>query len=203
MDIKKIINIKILNFIRRNKMSKTQLQTTEDQYLVQYEKNNFSLKDIGLNEVASEIFQAYSLAKKSNDKERIDQYKNDFFQLACIDNDMLRVKLNGEENSWSNDYNFSLQRHGLELSDPRIEEVVNKKFLKFKDNVDIKYPQKIKKYKGKIPFNVYKKMDKINESFKDKNIEYYVADVKRDPDPLFLVQLDGKKEQTFVLGVWE
>ena len=112
-------------------MSKQLQVKTEDKYLMEYENNKFQLKDVGLNEVASEIFQAYSLAKKGKDKERIEQYKNDFFQLACIDNDMLRVKLEGDENSWDNDYNFSLKRYGLELSDSRIEEIVNKKFLKF------------------------------------------------------------------------
>lgn len=173
----------------------------QDQCLEQYQENSL-FKDVGLNEIASEIFEAYSLSKNIGDKERQLQYKDDFFQLACLDNDMLRVKLNASE-SWRGDYNFSVQRHGLELSDPRIEECVEKKFLKFDDGVDVEYPEKIKKYKGKIPFNIYKKMNDINNKFNENNIEYFVADVKDDPDPLFLVQIDKKKEYTFVLGVWE
>ena len=88
-----------------------------------------------------------------------------------------------------------------ELND-RINKFLEKRKLPVDFSINIDEPKLLNKYSGTIPGNVYNRINKVVDLFKDKKMEFYVADVTRDPDPILFVQVDGKKEYTFVVGYW-
>jgi hypothetical protein len=157
-------------------------------------KDDVKLKNPTLASWQKQFLSTYKIAKKINDKIRIKQFKDDNFQLYCIDNGLLRVKVEK-----GNSCPAIIKRHGL-------NNVVLDKVLpdiKLSSDIRINKPIELMKYKDDIPIKVYKNIEKIENKFSNHNIEYFVADVYREPDPFLMFQLDNKKEYTFVFGQWE
>jgi len=84
--------------------------------------------------------------------------------------------------------------------------------IKYKDkHLDVDEPVKLENYENEIPDNVldrihqFENADIVKDSklLEDFQLNYYVADVVDDPDPVLFVQLGGMRELTFFIGGWD
>jgi len=84
--------------------------------------------------------------------------------------------------------------------------------IKYKNkHLDVRKPVRLENYENEIPDNVldriyrFENADIVKDSklLEDFQLNYYVADVVDDPDPILFVQLGGMKELTFFVGAWE
>lgn len=153
---------------------------------------NTQLSNPFLRELQIETIKNFNSAKRHGDSKRMEKYKQDHFQIYCIDKGMLNVKVKQEYGGWK------LERNGLNGKDlSRVDGFE----LNDIENMLIKYPKALDKYEKNIPDNVYSKIDQIDKKFEGHEINYYVADL-HSPDPILIVQIDKKKEYTFAVGIW-
>ena len=153
-----------------------------------------------LNSLFVKAVKNYELAKNMNDEKRVVQFKNDALQCIFLNKNLLRCKVVLSKSAWGTS-EWTIERLGC-LKDKRIDKLVKSKGLPESDNYSIPQPQKLADYSDTIPGSVYKKIDKINKVFEDKNKNFFIADVDNDPDPILFVQIDKNKDYTFAVGFW-
>ena len=154
-----------------------------------------------LNGLFMEAVENYEIAKKAGDTKRLTQFRNDAFQCIAINNDMIRCKVQYDKN-WGR---WKMTRFGLETTtddvEKKIKKILNKKNLPKEKMLDTEQPYKLTDYPNDIPGNVYNKIKKAQDTFKGKELSFFCVDL--DKDPILFVQVEGKKEYTFMLGFWE
>lgn len=80
-----------------------------------------------------------------------------------------------------------------------------------KKTYSVREPKELKDYAQDIPASIldrihgFETAEVVKKSglLKDFTLDYYVADVIDDPDPILFVQVGGMKELTLFIGAWE
>jgi hypothetical protein len=171
-------------------MNGTELQVMEKSpFIIKGEKESIKLKDsIG------------KLLEKSNFN--IDTFKTVFMRAPKQINGYLADKV---ANTITNNVP-KLKK--ISISKVRVDEFE----VKFNQEITrIETPVKLEDYEGEIPSKILDRIHKFESSdvvkdsglVNDFELDYYVADVVRDPDPILFVQLRKMKELTFFIGGWE
>jgi hypothetical protein len=163
------------------------LKEQKEQFLSLFE-------DEGIKRMEMDLLDSYMVAKDRKDFTRVDHYKKKIQDYFLLDKNMLRAKVCYHKETWIADLDAFIDNEDKDL-------FVSKQMPI--RNLRIEKPVELAKYDKRIPAPIYKRLGAMDSIFKDKGLEYYIADVVADPDPILIIQVDGKKEHTFIVGAWE
>ena len=144
--------------------------------------------------MSNDLLEGYIVAKEQNDIQRVDDYKKKIQDYFLLDKNLVHTKVVGHKDRFMLDIDAYI--------DNEDKEIYIQHHMPIK-NIRIEKPIFLKDYKERIPAKIYKRIKEFKGIFEDKEIDYYVADVWNDPDPVFMIQLDGDRDKTFIIGAWE
>ena len=141
---------------------------------------------------AIKTIKVKKIAESMDDTRRIEDYADLVKGYFLMDKGFLHAKIFKIGDNWSIEL-------GNESMDKEILELCNMPSMR---NVNIEEPLMLKDYPGGIPVKVYEKINNA-EKYLNGKLKYFVAEEARRIDPVLLVQVNGKREYTFVLGYWD
>ena len=146
--------------------------------------------------MSNDLLESYVVAKENKDKQRVEDYKKKIQDYFLLDKNLVHTKV--ISNKKGDKFILDIDAY-IDNEDKEVYVQHNMPI----QNIRVEKPIYLKDYKERIPAKIYKRIKEFKEIFEEKEIDYFVADVWNDPDPVFMIQLDGNREKTFIIGAWE